>query len=134
MTKDEAIAILGEAISRRSFLNDDENVMDANEALSVIRAALADHKKAIEIGLQQEVEIDLLKAEVERLEKRLRDEFATSVNNAEEMREWKARAEKAEAALALHNGEGTENVGQPAPPAEPESYVVSRGKDDILGK
>ena len=35
-------------------------------------------------------------------------------------------------ALALHNGEGTENVGQPAPPAEPESDAVSRAKDDIL--
>ena len=31
----------------------------------------------------------------------MRDEFATSVNNAEEMREWKARAEKAEAEDAL---------------------------------
>ena len=35
-------------------------------------------------------------------------------------------------ALALHNREGTENVGQPAPPAEPESDAVSRAKDDIL--
>ena len=42
-------------------------------------------------------------------------------------------------ALALHSGqtlttygEGTENVGQPAPPAEPESDAVSRAKDDIL--
>jgi len=46
-----------------------------------------------------EQELEKSKAENERLVKRFRDEFSISVNNAEEMREWKARAEKAEAQL-----------------------------------